>query len=108
MTDLLRKEDWWAIWLGLGLVVTAWAFFAAGTSIRWIAVAPAQWATFGELGAHFASAWPRYIAQFALWTGVFGASVWLMGVRLREFLLAFTFVYVCAVAIAAVGSWVYA
>jgi uncharacterized membrane protein YadS len=108
VTDLLRREDWWAIWLGFGLVVVAWAVFAAGSSIRWIAVAPAQWATLGELGAHFASAWPRYLAQFALWAFVFGASVTLMGVRLREFLLAFAFVYVCAVAIAALGSWVYA
>jgi uncharacterized membrane protein YadS len=108
VTDLLRKEDWWAIWLGLGLVVAAWAFFAAGASIRWIAVAPAQWATLGELGAHFANAWPRYLAQFALWAGVFGVSVALMGVRPRDFLPAFAFVYVCAVAIAAVGAWVYA
>jgi hypothetical protein len=108
MTELLRKEDWWAIWLGLGLVAVAWVFFAAGSSIRWIAVIPAQWATLAELGAHFSAAWPRYLAQFALWTIAFSVSVKLMGVRLREFLPAFAFVYVCAVAIAAIGAWSYA
>ena len=34
--ELFLKEDWWAIWLGLGIVLTAYLFFAAGSSIRWI------------------------------------------------------------------------
>lgn len=104
----MQKEDLWAIWLGVGIVVVAWAFFAADSSIRWIAVSPAPWTTLSELAAHFADALPRYLAQFALWAVVFSASVKLMGVRVREFLPAFVFVYVCAVAIAAVGAWTYA
>jgi uncharacterized membrane protein YadS len=106
--ELYLKEDWWAIWLGFGIVIAAWAFFAAGSSIRWIAVSPAQWATPAELIAHFAAELPRYVAQFALWLVVFSASVRLMGGRLREFMPAFVLVYLCSVAIAAVGAWVYA
>jgi hypothetical protein len=32
-SELWQKDDWWAIWLGLGLVIVAIvAYFAAGTA----------------------------------------------------------------------------
>jgi len=108
MSDLLKKEDWWAIWLGLGIVLAAWIAFASGTSLRWIAVSPVAWTNLSELAAHFAAAWPRYLAQFALWLAVFSLSMRIMGVNLREFVPAFVFVYVAAVVIASLGTWTYA
>ena len=108
MGDLLRKEDWWAIWLGLGIVLAAWIAFASGSSLRWIAVSPAAWTNLSELAAHFAGAWPRYAAQLALWLAVFSLSVRIMGVNLREFVPAFLFVYVFALVIASLGAWTYA
>src|ERR1700690_1570483 len=65
--ELWLKEDWWAIWLGLGIVMTAYIFFANGSSIRWLAVTPAKWSNFSQLEAHFAANYVRYIAQFAAW-----------------------------------------
>jgi uncharacterized integral membrane protein (TIGR00698 family) len=106
--DLWRKEDWWAIWLGLGIVLAAWIAFASGTSLRWIAVSPVSWTSFSELTAHFSANWPRYLAQFALWLAVFSASLRIMGVNHREFVPAFIFVYVAAVVIASLGTWTYA
>ena len=41
-SGLLRSDDWWAIWIGLGLVVVAYLLFAGGSTIKWIAVAPAK------------------------------------------------------------------
>ena len=43
--ELWLKEDWWAIWLGLGIVVVAYGLFVNGSSIRWLAVTPAKWST---------------------------------------------------------------
>jgi hypothetical protein len=40
--ELWRKEDWWAVSLGLALVVVAFVLFRGGSSINWIAVAPAK------------------------------------------------------------------
>ena len=42
------KEDWWAVWLGLGLVTLAYIFYLSGSSIAWIAVAPAKWSTLSD------------------------------------------------------------
>lgn len=103
--EIYLKEDWWAIWLGLGIIVVAWVFFVAGESIAWIAVAPPAWSTFDELGSHFAAAAPRYLAQLALWLAAFALSIRLMGGRLGEFIPAFVFVYVAAVLIASAGAW---
>src|SRR5215472_3822670 len=36
--DLFRKEDLWAIWLGLGIVAASLVLFSNGGSLRWIAV----------------------------------------------------------------------
>src|ERR1041385_6882141 len=52
--ELWLKEDWWAIWLGLGIVLVAYLLFVNGSSLSWIAVTPAKWSNFGQLGAHFA------------------------------------------------------
>ena len=50
-SELIRKEDWWAIWIGLGLVGVAIALFASGSSIKWIAVAPQKWSHLPNVAA---------------------------------------------------------
>ena len=55
-SDLFRQEDWWAIWIGLGLIAAAVALFAGGSSIKWIAVAPQKWSRSVHAGMLKASA----------------------------------------------------
>lgn len=103
--ELWLKEDWWAIWLGLGIVVAACLLFASGTSIRWVAVTPPKWHGFAQLGVHFAANYQRYIVQFLLWLGIFAVAVSTLGHKVRDFLPSFFFLYVFSVAIFAVGQW---
>src|SRR6201988_2963933 len=103
--ELWLKEDWWAIWLGLGIVVVAYAFFVHGGSIRWIAVTPAKWSTCAHLGSHFAANYVRYIAQFLVWLAIFTIALTALGHRARDFIPSFTFLYVLSVAIFAIGQW---
>jgi hypothetical protein len=78
-TELWRKEDWWAVWLGLFAALVAYALFANGSSIAWLAVAPPKWAVFSQLIAHFqADAW-RYLAQFVILLGLFSVAASLIG-----------------------------
>jgi uncharacterized integral membrane protein (TIGR00698 family) len=104
-SDLWQNEDWWAIWLGLGLVIAAIIAYLAGGTIRPIAVKPATWESFTALRDHFAAQYYWYLLQFLLWAAVLGISAWAMGWKLDEFLPSFLFVYVVSLIIFAIGQW---
>lgn len=103
--ELWLKEDWWAIWIGLGIVAVAYLLFANGASLKWIAVTPVKWNDWAQLGAHFVDNAPRYAAQFGLWLAIFSVALSALGYKIREFVPAFTFLYVFAVLIFALGQW---
>jgi uncharacterized membrane protein YadS len=103
--ELWRKEDYWAIWLGLGIVLIAYGLFASGTSLTWIAVTPAKWSTFAQLGAHFADNIARYVAQFAAWLAIFSVALAALGHKPKDFIPAFALLYLFSVAIFAAGQW---
>jgi uncharacterized integral membrane protein (TIGR00698 family) len=104
-SEIWLKEDWWAIWLGLGMVVVAYLFFANGASIKWIAVTPGEWSTFDQLIGHFTSHITQYIAQFIMWLIVLSVSIRIMGHKLGEFIPSFVFIYVVSILIFMVGAW---
>jgi hypothetical protein len=104
-SELWRKEDWWAVWLGLGTALIAYALFANGTSIGWIAVAPQKWATFHELAAHFQANVARYLARFAILLGLFSIAASAIGYSVRHFVPGFLLVYLLSIAVFAAGTW---
>jgi uncharacterized membrane protein YadS len=103
--ELWLKEDWWAIWLGLGLVILGYILFSNGLSLKWIAVTPDKWSRFPQLAAHFAANAPRYFAQFVAWLALFSVALAALGHRPRDFVPSFVFLYVFSVAIFAIGQW---
>jgi uncharacterized membrane protein YadS len=103
--ELWRKEDWWAVWLGLGIVIVAIIAFLAGGTIKPIAVKPASWDSLAALSDHFAAQWQWYVAQLLLWLIVFGISASAMGWKLGEFLPSFLFVYAVSLIIFVIGQW---
>jgi uncharacterized integral membrane protein (TIGR00698 family) len=103
--ELWRKEDWWAIWLGLGIVAVAYSLFAGGSSIKWLAVTPAKWSTPAQLEVDLAANAERYVAQFLLWTAIFTVALTALGHKAREFLPSFALLYLLSVVIFALGQW---
>src|SRR5258708_34591544 len=61
--ELWLKEDWWAIWLGIGIICIAYILFANGGSLSWLAVTPAKWSNLAQLGRRFAANFDPYLAQ---------------------------------------------
>ncbi len=106
--ELWLKEDWWAIWVGLGIVIVATLFFLNGSTIKWIAIKPAKWATLGEAFSHFGAHIAQYIALFVLWLAVFAVSVRIMGHKLSEYIPSFIFVFVFSIIIFYIGAWEHA
>jgi uncharacterized integral membrane protein (TIGR00698 family) len=103
--DLLRKEDWWAIWIGLGLIGVAVALFAGGSSIKWVAVAPQKWSHLSEVTLQLKTHATQFAALFVLWAAAFGLGAAALGIKISRFLPAFLAVYIAAGAIYFLGLW---
>jgi uncharacterized integral membrane protein (TIGR00698 family) len=103
--ELWLKEDWWAIWLGLGIVIVAYLFFTGGSSIKWIAVLPpGKWTEFSAITQHFSEHIGQYVAQFVMWCVIFGISIRALGFKLSEFYPSFLFVYIFSIIIFVIGQ----
>jgi uncharacterized integral membrane protein (TIGR00698 family) len=104
-SDLLRKEDWWAVWIGLALIGVAVALFADGRSIKWIAAAPQKWSHLSDVGAQLKLHGVQYAAQFVLWAAAFGIGAAALKIKITQFLPAFLVVYLASGAIYFLGLW---
>ena len=103
--ELLRKDDWWAIWIGLGLVAAAVALFANGSSIQWLAAVPQKWTRIAGAGAQLEANAPRYAALFVLWSVSFGVGAAALGIKLSRFLPGFLVLYLATGVIYFLGLW---
>jgi uncharacterized integral membrane protein (TIGR00698 family) len=103
--ELIRKEDWWAIWIGLGLVAVAIVLFESGSSIKWIAVAPQKWSHLANAGAQLQAHAVQYAALFLLWAVSLGVGAAALRIKLSRFLPAFVALYVVSGAIYFLGLW---
>jgi uncharacterized membrane protein YadS len=103
--ELLRKEDWWAIWIGLGLIAVAVALFAQGGSIKWIAVAPQKWSHLADVSQQLKLHGVQYAALFVLWAVAFGIGAAALEIKITQFLPAFLAVYLVSGAIYFTGLW---
>lgn len=103
--DLYKKEDWWAIWLALGIIAVALVFFFSGSTIKPIAVAPPTWEKFSAVGDHFAEKWPWYMAQLVMWLTIFTLSIRVMGHKVKEYVPGFLILFALTVLILIFSSW---
>src|ERR1700688_649371 len=91
-SDLFRQEDWWDIWIGLGLIAVAVTLFAGGSSIKWIAVAPQKWSHLADVRQQLKQHGLQYAALFVLWSVSFGLGAGALGIKISLFLPAFLLV----------------
>ena len=104
-SQLFRQEDWWAIWIGLGLVAVAVLLVANGSSLKWVAVAPTKWSHVGEAFAQLRDHASQYLALFALWAVLLGIGTTALGFRLSRFLPAFILVFAVSLVLYFLGQW---
>lgn len=102
---LYGTEDWWSVWMGLGIVGTALAAFWMGGTIKGWAVVPGKWgapsAAFADLGAN----WRGYLAILALFGGVFSLSMAIMGRNLRKFVPGFLILFSGSLLVFYASGW---
>ncbi|MGC2458209.1 MAG: putative sulfate exporter family transporter [Gallionellaceae bacterium] len=107
--ELYLKEDWWAIWFGIGLMALAVVLYNSGSHfLSALAVNPGgvKWSSFDQLADHFTKNAGMYFLQFIFWTALFGVSCRIMGIKFSEFIPSFIFLYVLSIAIFSIAGWV--
>ena len=103
--EFLSKEDWWAVWLGLGIVALAYILYLSGSSISWIAVAPAKWSTLSQLATQFSKNGIKYLALLVAFLALFTIVISFIGQKPKAFIPSFIFIFVISTVIYAIGSW---
>jgi uncharacterized integral membrane protein (TIGR00698 family) len=103
--EFWSKEDWWAVWLGLGIVALAYVFYLNGSSISWIAVSPGKWSTFSQLGTQFAKNGIKYFALLGVFLALFTIVISFIGQKPKAFIPAFIFIFVLSTIIYVAGNW---
>ncbi|PWT76579.1 MAG: putative sulfate exporter family transporter [Bacteroidetes bacterium] len=98
-------EDWWAVYLGLGIIVVAYVFYLSGSSISWIAVSPSKWSDFSQLRAQFSKNAVHYLALLAAFLVLFTIVVSFIGQKPKSFVVSFIFIFVLSAIIFAAGNW---
>jgi len=99
LEKLWTTEDYWAVWLGVGIVLAALVAFAAGGSIKGWAVSPGSWSDLGGLGADVAKNWTGYLTIYLLFGLVFTVSVGIMGRKVSEYIPGYTILFLGSLAI---------
>jgi uncharacterized integral membrane protein (TIGR00698 family) len=81
------------------------AAFLAGSSLKWLAVAPQKWNGIDEIVHQLGANAGRYGALFLLWAAAFGAGARALGLNATRFLAAFLLLFLASVAVISLGAW---
>ncbi len=105
LQKLWKTEDYWAVWLGLGIVLLALAVYWGGSSIKTWAVTPGSWSTVGELAADLTEHWHGLVTVCLLFGGVFTVSMAIMGHPVARFVPGFVILFLGATAVFYLAGW---
>ncbi len=107
-SSLWKKEDWWAVWLGLGIIAVALFVFLVGGTLRPIAVKPPTWEGLDSVVQHFARQWYQYLILLIIWLTIFTVSTRIMRFKVKEYIPGFIILYLISILILVVSSWKFA
>jgi len=99
LEKLWTIEDYWAVWLGLGIVALALASYYSGSTIAGWAVKPGGWPTLDALGADVAKNLPNYLIIFGLFGAAFTISMAAMGRSVSQFIPGFIILFLGSTAV---------
>lgn len=105
LKSLFTKEDWWAVWIGLGVVILALILYAAGGSLNGIIVKFKAYDNFADLPGIVAGQLPKMLGLYLSMAVVFTLAIGVMGRNVGKFLAGFTLLFVMAILTQVFAAW---
>lgn len=102
---LLTTEDWWAVWLGLGIMLVALVFYAAGGTLKPLAVSPPKWVTWDKVSVHFTKNISWYFLQMLAWLFLFSVTTRMIGLKTTYYIPGFIILFGVSTIILVLGNW---
>ncbi|MBX6353017.1 MAG: putative sulfate exporter family transporter [Thermoflavifilum sp.] len=98
------SEDGWSVFLGLLLVVAAWAAYLFHMPLDFFQHAvPKSWPQ-TPLGVHFAKQWPAYIGVWLVLLVLTGLAAQRLGASARRYVVGFTILFMVSLVVLVLGS----
>ena len=88
-SEVIRKEDWWAIWIGIGLIAVAVACSRAVKASSGSRLRRRNGRTWRMSARNCRRMAVQYLALFALWSVLFGIAASALGFRPARFVASF-------------------
>ncbi|EHJ00689.1 Uncharacterized protein family UPF0324 [Clostridium sp. DL-VIII] len=105
LTDLVRKEDWWAVWIGLILVVAGILLWLSGNSIKIITAKIPKWTNINDLFSALGGNIGSIILLFITFLILFSISNLFLHYKFKEFFLGFIVLFILSVLINSFSAW---
>ena len=107
LKSLYLKEDWWAVWIGLGLVIVCLILWAAGQSeiLGVLNVKFAGYSDFAGLLPCVTGIFPNAIILYVVLAVIFSIVMGIMGKNVPKFFAGFTLLYVMAILVQILSAW---
>ena len=105
LSSLLKKEDWWAVWIGLGVVIIALILWACGGNMSAIIVSFKSYDDFAVVPGMIIPQLPKILGLYVALAVVFTGAMAVMGKNVKNFLIGFTILYLMAIIVQILGSW---
>lgn len=105
-SDLLKKEDYWAVWLGLGVVVAAILLWLSGnTFMKWVAISVPSYSDFGKATSYVSTHIGAIFGLYLFFLLLFACAIKVLGYNLSQFIPGFTVLFIMSLIVTVVGSW---
>lgn len=106
LSDLWKKEDYWAVWIGLGVVIVAILLWALESPVmKNLAISFPTWSDFGKGSTYFSSHLSSIFLLYLAFLVIFSVAVKILGHDLKQFVIGFTVLFAMSVLVSFFGAW---
>ena len=105
LKSLYLKEDWWAVWIGLGTVIIGLLLWQFGGSLKAITVSFKGYDNLAEIPGMIAPLLPGLVVLYVIMAIVFCIAMAIMKKKVSHFLAGFTVLYLMAIVVQVLGEW---